>query len=227
MALAQETYVRLTAPITPQSTERLLQVIDQKHQSGIKRLNLLLSTPGGSVAHGIALYNFLQGIPMEVATHNFGTVDSIGIIIFCAGTQRYSVSHARFFLHPVGLDIVGPTRVDEHWLLEHTQSLKIDQTNIARIIAVTTGRDEVATLEEIGARKTLDPEQAIDYGLVTKIQSEVMPPGADFVPIYESEAQPKQPLAGPTIQIAATPPPAVAPPLQDSSSSIYEYGAIG
>ena len=111
MALVQETYVRLTAPITPQSTERLLQVIDQKYQSGIKRLNLLLSTSGGSVDHGIALYNFLQGIEMEVVTHNFGIVDSIGIAIFCAGTQRYSVSHARFLLHPFNYG--SPTCVDE------------------------------------------------------------------------------------------------------------------
>ena len=217
------TYVRLTAPITPHSTQRLLQVIDQKYQSGARQLHLLLSTPGGSVAHGIALYNFLKGIPMEVVTHNFGTVDSIGVIIFCAGAQRFSVPHARFFLHPVGFELNGPVRADEHWLLERTQGLRIDQMNIARIIGETTGRDPNAVLADIGERRTLHPEEAQEYGLVTGITPHILPAEADFVPIYESEAQPTQ---RPVIQLA-TPPSAVVQAPTDSRSSIYDYDSSG
>ena len=223
--MMSETYVRLTAPITPHSTQRLLQIIDQKYQSGARRLHLLLSTPGGSVAHGISLYNFLKGIPIEVVTHNFGTVDSIGIIIFCAGSERYSVPHARFFLHPVGFDIKGNLRADEHWLLERTQSLKIDQVNIARIIAETAGRDPNAVLADIGQRKTLHPEEAQAYGLVTGIKPDILPLEADFVPIYESEAQPAQ-RSAPAIQFAA-PPTAVVEPPDDSLSSIYDHDSSG
>jgi len=217
----EEAYIRLTAPITPQSTQRLLQVIDQKYQAGVRKLHLLLSTPGGSVAHGIAIYNFLKGIPMDVICHNFGTVDSIGVIIFCAAEHRYSVPNARFFLHPVGMDIDRLTRVDEHWLSEQNQSLTIDQENIAKIIGLTAGKDYRAVLKDIGDRKSLAPEEAKEYGLVQKIKPELMPLEADFVPIYESEAQPP-PYAGQQIQVSI-PQGIVAAPPPDSSTSVSAY----
>ena len=219
-----ETWIRLTAPITPYSTQRLFRVIDRKYQAGVRKIHLLLSTPGGSVAHGIAIYNFLRGIPVEILTHNFGTVDSIGIIVFCAGAERYSVPHARFFLHPVGMDIGQPTRVGEHWPLEHSKSLKIDQENIARIIADTTQRAVDAALRDIAERKTLRPEEAKSYGLVDDIRPELLPVGADFVPVYESEAQPPAGWAGAAARPAAQTE-IVAPPPRDSVSSIFDYGA--
>ena len=220
-----ETYIRLTAPITPHSTQRLLQIIDAKYQGGTRKIHLLLSTPGGMVSHGISLYNFLKGIPMEVVTHNFGTVDSIGIIIFCAGSRRHSVPHARFFLHPVAMEINQQTRVDEHWLLEHSKSLKIDQENIARIISETTQRSKAEVLRDIGERRTLHPEEAKSYGLVHDIQPDLLPPGADFAPIYESEAQQLPPLSGLATQIGA-PPGTSSPRPRDASSSIYDYCAV-
>lgn len=219
-----ECYIRLTAPITPSSAERLLMVIDQKYREGKRKIHLLLSTPGGTVAHGIALYNFLKGIPAEVVTHNFGTVDSIGVILFCAGSERYSVPHARFFLHPVVTNINQPTRVDEHWLLEHQQSLGIDQTNIARIIAATTQRhtpDEV--VKAVAARQTLDPRQVEEFGLVTGIKEELLPTEADLSVIHESAASPAPQIMGPALQLAAPPPMLAAPP-QDSQSSIFDHG---
>ena len=223
--MTNETYIRLTAAITPASTERLLQIVDEKYRSGIKRLHLLLSTPGGAVPHGITLYNFLKGIPMEIYTHNFGTVDSIGVIVFCAGVKRYSVSDARFFLHPVGADITSPTRIDEHWLLERSQSLKIDQNNIARIIAKTTERDLQSIVQDIAKRHTLNPEEALQYGLVSEIKDNVLPANADFIAIHESEGNAPQTFPGPMIQIAA-PAPAKSHPPQASTSNIYADAGV-
>lgn len=186
--MTEETFLRVTAPITPHSAQRLLQVIDQKYQAGFRKIHLLLSTPGGSVAHGIAIYNFLRGIPMEVVTHNFGTVDSIGIIIFCAGETRLSVPHARFFLHPISMGLNQGAHVDEHWLREHSALLKIDQENISKIIAARCGKDPNAVLKHIGDRTSLNPEEAKQYGLINRIEENLLPMSADFVPIYESEA---------------------------------------
>ena len=223
--MSEETYIRLTAPITPQSTQRLLQIIDQKYQAGIRKIHLLLSTPGGSVAHGIGMYNVLKGLPMEVDTYNIGTVDSIGIIIFCAGKKRLSVPNARFFLHPVGVEVNQGARVDEDWLREHTASLKIDQQNIAKVIGDTASKDHNAVLRDIGERKTLNPEEAKKYGLVHEVQQSQLPMGADFIPIYESEAQPIQPAQIPLQMQIAGPPGIVGVPPQENSTSIYDHVA--
>ena len=74
-------YIRFTAPVNQHSAEQLLHVIDAKYRSGATHLHILLSTPGGTVMHGMAIYNFLKGQPIHITMHNFGTVDSIGTYI--------------------------------------------------------------------------------------------------------------------------------------------------
>ena len=63
----------------------MTKIVDKKLHDKYDQLNLLLSSPGGSVFHGLSVYNFLKGAPIEVYTYNFGSVDSIGVVIYCAG----------------------------------------------------------------------------------------------------------------------------------------------
>jgi ATP-dependent protease ClpP protease subunit len=93
----KETYVRFMAPVLPVTIDQLMKVVDKKLHDKYERLNLLISSPGGSVFHGLSVYNFLKGAPIEIHTYNFGSVDSIGVVIYCAGSKRYSVPHAYLF----------------------------------------------------------------------------------------------------------------------------------
>src|SRR5580698_4481477 len=130
-----EAYIRFMAPVNAETTTRLFQIIDAKNQQGVKIIHLLISSQGGSVFHGLSIHNYLKGIPIEIRTYNFGSADSIGVVLFCAGSKRFSVPHARFLMHGVRSNIQGPTSFDEKQLEETLKSLKIDQFNIAKVIA--------------------------------------------------------------------------------------------
>src|SRR6266516_1891818 len=41
-----------------------------------------ISSPGGGVAAGITLYNFLRALPVKIIMHNTGSIDSIATVIF-------------------------------------------------------------------------------------------------------------------------------------------------
>ena len=142
--------------------------------------------------HGLSLYNYLKGAPIEIDTYNFGSVDSIGVIIYCAGKKRYSVPHSRFLMHGVKFNSGGPMSVDEKQLEEHLKGLKIDQKNIAKVISDTTGKPLHKVEEDMLNRTTLDPQEAKDYGLVHEIQSVLFPANADMEVIYEMFNQPQQ-----------------------------------
>ncbi len=185
-----ELYIRFLAPVVPQTAAQLFQLVDRGLQAKIQRLHLLLSTPGGSVFHGLSIYNFLRGAPFETYTYNFGSVDSIGVVIFCAGNRRLSVPHARFLIHPVQFNIQGTAQFDEKQLEEYLKSLRIDQENIARVIADTTGQEIQKVEEEMISRLTLNPSQAKDFGLVHDIVSTLLPSDAQLAVISE-------PISGP------------------------------
>jgi len=177
--------IRFFAPIEANSINALLTVIDQKLKEGVDKITLLISSPGGTVFHGLSAYNFLKGIPAEVITHNFGSVDSIGIVLYCAGSKRFSVPHARFLLHGVSAGFQQNTRLEEKQLEERLKALQIDMLNIARVIAANTGK----TVEDVNAamldRTTLDPEEARRWGLVHEIKSELFEAGSEVISIQQ------------------------------------------
>jgi len=183
--MMKEIYIRFMAPVIPVTIDKLMKIVDKKLHEKYERLNLLLSSPGGSVFHGLSVYNFLKGAPIEVHTYNFGSVDSIGIVMYCAGSKRFCVPHARFLIHGVKMNFQGQARFDEFQIHEHLKSLQIDQKNIARVIADNTGKGSDVIEKDMHDRKTLNPNEAKDYGLVNEIKSKLFPAGAEFVSIGE------------------------------------------
>lgn len=181
----KETFIRFFAPVLPITADMLFRAIDAKVKAKYDRINILISSPGGSVFHGLSLFNYLNGLPIEINTFNFGSVDSIGVIIYCAGKKRYSVPHSRFLIHGVKFNINGQASMDEKQIEEHLKGLRIDQQNIARVIADTTGKPMHKIEEDMHNRTTLNPQEAKDYGLVHEIKSELIPLDADLVVIGE------------------------------------------
>jgi ATP-dependent protease ClpP protease subunit len=88
--------VSFSSEVIPPTIEILLKTCAHLANSGVQHLHLLISTPGGSVMHGLTAYNFLRALPLKLTTHNIGNVDSIGNVIFLAGERRYACPHATF-----------------------------------------------------------------------------------------------------------------------------------
>ena len=183
------------APVDPRSSAALFQIIDKKLKEKVERLHLMLSSPGGSVFHGLSVHNFLRGAPIEIYTYNFGQVDSIGVVIFCSGIKRFSAPLARFLIHVVQANFMGNQALDEKDLEERLKGLQIDYKNIARVIADTVQKPVDKVLSDMNNRTTLNPQEAKDYGLVHEIKSELFPIDADLSIVGEI-AQSIQPMQG-------------------------------
>ena len=161
-----EGYIKFYASVERNTIIQLQQTVEELLAQGLTRLHLLISSPGGSVNDGVFLYNFLKGLPIEVITYNMGCVDSIGVVMFCAGNKRISAPHARFLLHPVGWFFENQ-QFDEHLFIEKLNVLRSDQLNIANIIASTINKPVDEILHLIHTRTTFEPGQAQKEGIVT------------------------------------------------------------
>lgn len=185
--------IRFFAPVIDVTINALMSAVDQKMKQGVKDLILLISSPGGSVIHGLSAYNYLKGLPASITTHNFGSVDSIGIVIYCAGSRRLSVPQARFLFHGVNVQFRGEQNLDEKLLEERLKGLRIDMENIAKIIAVNTGKSVKDITEAMIERTTLNPEEAQSWGLVHEIKSELFEAGSEVIAIqFQQQPQPPQ-----------------------------------
>ena len=183
------TVIQFFAPVIDISINALLTTINQKMSQGKRDFIILISTPGGSVFHGLSAYNYLKGLPANITTHNFGSVDSIGIVLFCGGKRRLSVPQARFLLHGVSMNFEGPTSLEEKQLDERLKSLRIDIENIAKVIGANSGKSVAEVVAAMHDRTTLNPEEAKGWGLVVEVKSELFPDGSEVIPIQFQQAQ--------------------------------------
>ena len=187
----KECYIRFLAPVNGFSTEALLKVIDSKVTDNYHKIHLLINSPGGSVSHGIAVYNILRSLTIECDTYNIGSVDSIGAVIFCGGTKRFAMPNSRFLIHPIQWHVQVPHSMDEHNMRERLKSVQIDQNNIISVISQTTDKPVTEIEKKMHERTVLNAEQAQRYQLVTSItEVPFIPNGAEIIPIYESSANP-------------------------------------
>jgi len=175
--------VKFFAPVVEQTINTLLNVVDQKMREGKNEFIILISSPGGSVFHGLSAYNYLKGIPAKIITHNFGSVDSIGVVLYCAGFKRYSVPQARFLLHAVHASFEGRMNLEEKQLEERLKGLRIDIENIAKVIAENINKDLKDIIKAMHERTTLNPEEAKKWGLVHEIKSELFEPRSEVITI--------------------------------------------
>jgi ATP-dependent Clp protease protease subunit len=172
-----EAFVSFSAEVDVKTVEQLLSVMANFANSGVPKVHLLLSSPGGSVMHGINAYNVLKGMPFTLVTHNVGNVDSIGNAIFLAGDERYACEHSTFMFHGVAYN-GGNLIYDPKLATERLDGLKADQARIGSIIVDRTNLAKSKVDGFFKNAKTLTAQDALAGGIISEIRPVIIPPGS-------------------------------------------------
>jgi ATP-dependent Clp protease protease subunit len=174
-------YINFSSLITTKTAQNLMGILSELVNKGEKEICLLFSSPGGQVASGVTLYNFLKALPAKIITHNIGVVDSSGNVVFLAGAERYAVPNSSFLFHGVGFDITQPIRFEEKQLKERLLGIERDQKLIGEIIVQNTSLSLERIKEMFLEAKTLTPEEAKSAGLVNDIKPAQVPSGNKII----------------------------------------------
>lgn len=173
--------ISFMSPVMNQTASAFMAALANVVNEGHDDVHVFLSTPGGSVADGIAVYNFMMALPVHISTYNLGTVDSIGNVVFQGGRYRVAAPTSRFMFHGVGFDI-QQARFELKELRERSQNIENDQSMIADILVRHTnlGSEDVERLFlEAAFISSMD---AKDRGIVNEVADVSLPPG---IPILQ------------------------------------------
>ncbi len=178
-----ERWIQFLSAVNSESFGLLVEIFQNAVLEGVERLHLLLSTPGGSVSYGLTLYALMRGLPIEVWTYNIGQVDSIGVVLYCAGKRRLAAPQTRFLLHGIRTHLEEGNYTGDQ-LRNILTELESDQRNICRVLAESTGQTLEKVEADLSRTVTLLPEQAREYRLVDEIVTEIIPPQARLTTIF-------------------------------------------
>lgn len=170
--------IHFTGPINSSTCGNLITTCSRALQQGAELLQLNIATMGGECSYGFTLYNFLRALPVEVHTHNLGTVESMGNILFLAGERRTACSFSKFLFHPFHWTLHGS--VDHSRMSEYAMSLDYDLRLYAQIVAERTkGATEVLDVPRylMAYPRILAPREALENGMIHEIDE--MPIASD------------------------------------------------
>lgn len=171
------TYVlHFTGPINSSTTGQLIDKCTKAVQQEAARLIIKIATMGGDCSYGFALYNFLRALPLPLHTHNLGTVESMGNIIFLAGERRTAARFSKFLFHPFHWTLHGA--IDHARMTEYSMSMDQDRWLYEQIVQERTrgAREPLDVASYLTASpRFISPAEALECGLIHAIDELPMP----------------------------------------------------
>ncbi|MCH9614258.1 MAG: ATP-dependent Clp protease proteolytic subunit [Chlamydiia bacterium] len=168
--LLKDRIVLIGTPIDDQVANAIIaQLIFLRAEDPKKAINLYINSPGGSVTAGLAIYDTLRFLGVDIHTYCLGQAASFAALLLSAGTKgkRHALPHSRIMIHqPIGG--IGGTSADMH--IQAQEILRLKQI-LAEILAENTGKTIEQVLLDSERDFYMDPIEAMNYGLIDEVVS--------------------------------------------------------
>lgn len=142
---------------------RLLALAEQSADP----ITLLVSSPGGHVESGDAIFDMIRFVRAPVTTVGSGWVASAGCHVFLAPPKerRVCLPNTRFMIHqPAGG--AGGQATD---IAIQAKEILRTRERIAKVIATQTGKSVATVLSDMERDFWMSADEAVAYGIVSRV----------------------------------------------------------
>ncbi len=168
--LLRERIVMLGMPINDQVANVIVaQLLYLEREDPDKDINLYIHCPGGIISAGLAIYDTMQLVRPDVSTICVGLAASMGTLLLCSGTKgkRYALPNSTIHLHQAFGGAQGQAADVE---IAAREIMRMQEL-IRGIIAKHTGQTLKKIAHDTDRDFYLNPEQAVEYGIVDEVLS--------------------------------------------------------
>lgn len=171
--------IHFVGPINSSVSGQFIRKCSDAISQGATELLVQITTMGGECSYGFALYNFLRALPIPVNTHNLGTVESMGNILFMAGERRTACHYSKFLIHPFHWTLHGS--IDHARMAEYAMSMNYDLELYSQIMLERTqgAAETLAVRDYLKAEpRMLSSAEAVETGLIHAVEELELPADA-------------------------------------------------
>lgn len=166
--LLEDRIVFLTGPIdTDVSISVTAQLLFLQYSNPNKEISMYISSPGGMVHAGLAIYDTMHYIKPDIKTIAIGGCASMGAILLAAGTKgkRYALPNTRMMIHQPS----GAFQGQAEDIMIHAKETDKTRVKLQKILAHHTGQPESKIEAEYSRDFFMSSEEAVEYGLIDEI----------------------------------------------------------
>jgi ATP-dependent Clp protease, protease subunit len=166
--LLNERIIFLGTPVDDQIANLIIaQFLHLESEDPDKDIALYINSPGGSVYHGLAIYDTMQFIKPDVQTICVGTAMSMGALLLAGGAQgkRMALPNAKILIHQVWGGFQGQaTDIEIH--ARETIALK---RKLEEIMGKHTNQDLEKVSKDMERDFFMTADEAKDYGIIDTV----------------------------------------------------------
>lgn len=166
--LLKERIIFIGTPIDDMVANSIVaQLLFLQSEDATKDINMYINSPGGSIYAGLAIYDTMQWLRPDISTVCMGMAMSMGAVLLTAGEKgkRYCLPHSTMLIHqPLG----GAEGQAADIEITAREILRL-RRNLYEILANHTGQTPERILQDSDRNYYLNPQQAVEYGLVDEI----------------------------------------------------------
>src|SRR6476659_9739783 len=166
--LLNERIIFLGTPVDDQIANLIIaQLLHLESEDPDKDISLYVNSPGGSVYHGLAIYDTMQFVKPDVATICVGIAMSMGALLLAGGAKgkRMALPNAKILIHQVWGGFQGQaTDIEIH--ARETIALK---RRLEEIMSEHTGQEIDKVSKDMERDYFMTPQEAHDYGIIDSV----------------------------------------------------------
>lgn len=165
--LLEDRKVFLWGMVDDKSAKHVIDRLLYLDSTGDEEIQLFLTSPGGYVTSGFAIYDTMMMLNSPISTICSGLCASMASILLSAGTKgrRFIQPHARVMIHQPSGGAQGQASNIE---IQATEILKIKDLS-ARILAENCDQDYDRIIKDFNRDYWMDADESIAYGIVDGI----------------------------------------------------------
>ena len=149
----------------------ILKLLDLDKQDGSEEISLYINSPGGSILHGLAIYDTIKHISAPVSTVCYGMAASMGAFLLSCGKKgrRFILPHSRVLIHQPLISADRGVSISQSDLAKKAKSLLESREILERIMAENIGISLEKIHVDCERDNWMSAEEALEYGIVDGI----------------------------------------------------------
>ncbi len=169
--LLKENIIFLGTPIDDNVANLVMaQMLFLAAEDPEKDISLYINSPGGSITAGLAILDTMNLVEPDIVTYCIGQAASMAAVLLASGSKgkRFTLPHSRILIHQPSMSGLAGQATDidiyAREILRMRQSLN-------EILSRATGQPMEKIERDVDRDYIMDPEQALNYGIVDRIIS--------------------------------------------------------
>ena len=153
------------------SMKIILELLKMDAENNKQPIYLYINSPGGSIIHGLAIYDVINNITSPVYTVCNGMAASMGAFLLSCGKKghRYSLPHSRILIHQPLIYNQYSSSIEESEIQIIAGNLRKNRDELEAIMAKNSDKDIKEFHKDCERDHWMSAQEALEYGLIDKI----------------------------------------------------------